>query len=915
MDRVLGDIGQALAAQRTYVFEVVDAVFIRNTHEWCAAGVKPMKPHLQYVPYSVGAVFWERFTEAGSIHIENVDDLLQTSELRQILEEQDIKALIAAPFWQNGEMFGFVGLDYTHGPHSFSPEFDNLIRGFAAQVGMLRALARTTRDLVRHEADLARARAQLGASVAALPELLVETDRDGIIVGFQQSTPLTFAASPQEVIGHPPEAVLPNHLANICRKAMREVDLFGWSQSHGYSLDTPLGPKWFTLYATRRVLGSDTIAQKSPGYLFVVRDVTHAQRQDQRIRQLVRVAELSTNLIMLTKKDRHIHWLNPAAVERTGYSLQDAEGLRPSEILHLDKSEPDIVEELCQTLDNGYPIHRELRAQTIDGTEYWLDLNVQPLHDADSVVEGYMVIGVDTTSHKQAEARLLQDRSMAMRASHEGIAIIRPNGRLAYANPALRRFLGIDQGARLAALMWTDITPPSLTERMTAILPVLMSEGVWEGEFSRRTSDDTARHFHLSLSVENDGSTLALIRDITRRHRAEQDRAQLHEQLQKAQARELGAQLAAGLAHDFANVLATISGSVDQLAPQVKPKALPVIDRIRNATQQARELARSLTRLETARPEATSQALAPILRQAVDLLTPGLEAPVQLVLDMPDDALTVHGDRMELMQLVLNLALNARDACRASLERDPDQAGTIHLHAAPCPENDLPPHVDLGRLLPDIPYALIELRDCGDGIPDELRHSLFAPYVSSKGDAGAGLGLAVVANIVQTRGAALRLVPNAPKGTCVQVFWPCAPIKGLDHQSTQTPLAGTNVLLVDNDDLLLQDLAAMLVQAGAEVASCVDPADALEAVTLAPNDWDIVLTDFDMDGMSGNDLAEAMHTQREDLPIILMTGNNELHFATKSVQTEFAATLRKPICHTVLISVLLAAKLRSQHHI
>ena len=202
--------------------------------------------------------------------------------------------------------------------------------------------------------------------------------------------------------------------------------------------------------------------------------------------------------------------------------------------------------------------------------------------------------------------------------------------------------------------------------------------------------------------------------------------------MQKAQARELGAQLAAGLAHDFANVLATISGSVDQLAPQVKPKALPVIDRIRNATQQARELARSLTRLETARPEATSQALAPILRQAVDLLTPGLEAPVQLVLDMPDDALTVHGDRMELMQLVLNLALNARDACRASLERDPDQAGTIHLHAAPCPENDLPPHVDLGRLLPDIPYALIELRDCGDGIPDELRHSLFAPLCQFK---------------------------------------------------------------------------------------------------------------------------------------------------------------------------------------
>ena len=208
-----------------------------------------MKPHLQHVPYSVGYVYLERFVEFGSIHIENVDNLLQTSDLRQVLEDQNIRALIAAPFWQNGEMFGFVGLDYTDGPRRFSSEEDNLMRGFAAQTGMLRALERTSRESLRLEADLARARTQLGATVAALPELLVETDSDGIIVGFQQSTPLTFAASPQEVIGQSPEAVLPDHLARICRKAMREVDLFGWSQSHNYSVDTPAGSEM--VYALR----------------------------------------------------------------------------------------------------------------------------------------------------------------------------------------------------------------------------------------------------------------------------------------------------------------------------------------------------------------------------------------------------------------------------------------------------------------------------------------------------------------------------------------------------------------------------------------------------------------------------------------------------------------------------------------
>lgn len=915
LDTVLGDIGQAMGAQRAYVFEIVDSVFIRNTHEWCDSDIAPMKPHLQHVPYSVGSVFWERFSEVGSIHIEDVGDLLQTSELRQILEEQDIAALIAAPYWRNGEMIGFVGLDYTKGPRAFSIEEDNLMRGFAAQVGMLRALERTTRDALRHEADLSRARTQLGATIAALPELLVETDRNGIIVGFRQSAPLTFAATPQEVIGQAPEAVLPDHLARICRKAMREVDLFGWSQSHDYTVESPVGLKWFTLYATARSRDAEHHAAGSHGYLFVVRDVTHAQRQDQRVRHLVRSVEVSTNMVMLTDADRRIRWLNPAAAERTGYSAQDAEGLRPSEVLRLAETEPDIVADLCHTLNNGHAIHQELQALSRDGTTYWLDLNVQPLHAPNGSVDGYTVIGIDTTSHKLAEARLLQDRSLAMRASHEGIAIIRPNGRLSYANPALRRFLDIDPDAKLAALMWTDITPPGLAEDMTDILPVLLSDGVWEGEFTRKGQDGTPRQFSMCLSVEADGSTLALIRDITRRHHAELDRARLQEQLQKAQARELGAQLAAGLAHDFANVLATIAGSVDQLVPQTAPAGLPVIDRIRGATQQARDLARGLTRLETARPEATSLPLAAVLRQAVDLFTPGLEAPIHLAVAPLDDTLRVYGDRMELMQLVLNLALNARDACHESLQKDPDGDSTIHLRAVSCPDQSLPENVDLGRILPDMPYALIELRDCGDGIPAELRSSVFAPYVTSKGDAGAGLGLAVVANIVQTRGAALRLQPNSPKGTCVQVFWPCKPVSVLDQGTTPVPLNDTNILLVDNDDLVLQELAEMLVRAGAEVASCVDPADALEAITQSPRDWDMVLTDFDMDGMSGSTLAEAMHREREDLPIILMTGNNELHFAKDSVQTEFAATLRKPICQTVLISILLAAKLRSQRHI
>ena len=273
INAALGQVGQAMAAGRAYVFEVVDTVYIRNTHEWCAPGVSPMQQDLQHVPYAVGDLFWERFRDYGSLQIGDITDLMNMSEMRQFLQEQDITALICAPFWRNGEMIGFIGLDYTQGPRAFRAEEDNLMRGLAAQIGLLRALTVATRDGLRLENDLARTRARLSATVAALPELLVEADLDGVITGFHQSSPLTFAVRPQEVIGQMPEAVLPPHMAAICRKAMREVDLFGWSQSHTYSVQTPSGRKWYTLYASPRG-PTGRSGHQTAGYLFVVRDAT-----------------------------------------------------------------------------------------------------------------------------------------------------------------------------------------------------------------------------------------------------------------------------------------------------------------------------------------------------------------------------------------------------------------------------------------------------------------------------------------------------------------------------------------------------------------------------------------------------------------------------------------------------------------
>ena len=111
--KALASIGAAMGADRAYVFEIVDTIFICNTHEWCAPEIVSMKDALQRVPYTTGALFWDRFRSLGSIQLADVSALMPNSELRQIPKEQDSTALLAAPFWRNGDIAGFVGLDYT----------------------------------------------------------------------------------------------------------------------------------------------------------------------------------------------------------------------------------------------------------------------------------------------------------------------------------------------------------------------------------------------------------------------------------------------------------------------------------------------------------------------------------------------------------------------------------------------------------------------------------------------------------------------------------------------------------------------------------------------------------------------------------------------------------------------------------
>ncbi|TVP71789.1 MAG: PAS domain-containing protein [Rhodobacteraceae bacterium] len=909
VEKALALVGAAFDADRAYIFQTRDHVFIDNTHEWCAAGIASFKGDLQKVPYSVGELMWAAFKSHGVLLLPDITMVPMGTEIRQALTMQGINALIAVPIYQDAAITGFLGLDFCAGPRRFSSVDQQALLGLAATLSLALQAEFQTRKSGRLDAELRAVNERLRAMLRVAPEILLEFDADGVIVAFHHNAPLGPELNPTEIIGRPPEAVFPAQAASIIRLALQQAKTAGSSEALRYALLTDGQDKRFSVHAMmRKARGPGGAA----GYLVILRDVTQSHLQDQHIRQLVRVADLSTNLIFLMDAGHRITWMNPASVNHSGIPLDEAMGKLPSEVLRLADSDPEAARIITAALDRGEDVEQEVRACSRAGQPYWVRLTIKKLCDSSNEIEAFMVVGVNVTRAKLAEARALQERAYTMDALLEGIALVQPEGRFIYINSVLRGFLKLPAEVPAQALSWHDITPPQFNALLTLLLPELYAQGSWQGEMDLREESDTGRCFDMSIAVQEDGNFLFIARDVTARKNAMREQTLLREQLQIAQSRQLVTQLAGGLAHDVANTLAVIAQVLETVKlAQDAPGAL-ALGRIEAAVAQAQTLVRNLSQLgrRSARPSLID--LRPLVRQAAELLRPGLRSGAQLTLDLPEDPVEIRGDVTGVMQVLLNLLLNARDALRITR----DQTGQITARARPCLVLDTAPAITLGHLIPGQSYAVLEISDSGEGMTPERVASIFKPYFSTKGDDGMGLGLSIVADIVATALGAIEVQSHPDRGTTLRIYWPCPHSQPANHAfapPTLPALHGRTILLVDDDDDELLHMAQALSAAGAEVASCITPEDALDALSAEPDGWELVVTDMDMGLMSGIELGRKLRKVRANLPIVLVTGGDIGHSMTSDHGKEFAFVLRKPVSETALVAVCLDCLLRRAH--
>jgi two-component system, cell cycle sensor histidine kinase and response regulator CckA len=371
------------------------------------------------------------------------------------------------------------------------------------------------------------------------------------------------------------------------------------------------------------------------------------------------------------------------------------------------------------------------------------------------------------------------------------------------------------------------------------------------------------------------------------------ERRRLEQQFLHAQKMEAVGRLAGGLAHDFNNVLTAILGAVELGLLDVPPTSGPLreeLEIIRDAAMRAKDLIRRL--LAFSERQVLQPAVVDLNRLVTDigkLLRRLIGEDVELVLARAPDLGAVRVDAGQIEQVLVNLAVNARDAMPAG-GRLTIATANVELaggDASPAPA------------LPPGPYVRLEVTDTGTGMVAETRAHLFEPFFTTKPPGkGTGLGLATVYGIVHQSGGSV-VVDSAPgRGATFHVYLPRvaeAPEVAASARAVVAPARGSETVLVAEDEQLVRLLVRkILQQAGYTVLVATGGAEALQLATQHAGPIDLLLTDVVMPEMSGRELMRQLAERRPATRVLYMSGYSDDAVAQHGVLDPGTALIQKP---------------------
>src|SRR5208282_5681820 len=446
------------------------------------------------------------------------------------------------------------------------------------------------------------------------------------------------------------------------------------------------------------------------------------------------------------------------------------------------------------------------------------------------------------------------------------------------------------------------LIPSDRPDEVPEILRKISAGERIEHHESVRVAKD-GRHLNVALSVsplrdaagEIVGAS-AIARDITAEKRAEA-------MLRQSQKMEAIGRLAGGVAHDFNNVLGIINSCAEFLRDRILPSAEPslYVENIGKAIERGRSLTKQL--LAFSRTSAVQPRILDLnerLREISKLLRPLLGDDVEIIIAPRTNSAVVEADPGQLDQVVVNLAVNARDAM--------PRGGKFILETSAVRFDET--FSEQEQAVPAGKYIVLAVSDTGTGMDEATGSRIFEPFFTTKeAGKGTGLGLATVYGIVKQSSGHILVYSELGHGTTSKIYLPSAEHKiGLgakpEAEEVSPRRQATTILLVEDDEIMRSLTRKLLQEHGYTVVEADDGKTALEWLQSHPAPIDLLLTDVVMRRISGPDLAERLSASHPTLKVIYMSGYTGELMANRAVLKPGVTLLEKPFSRTALLDTI-----------
>jgi two-component system, cell cycle sensor histidine kinase and response regulator CckA len=631
--------------------------------------------------------------------------------------------------------------------------------------------------------------------------------------------------------------------------------------------------------------------------LSVTHDITDRKRAEAELSQLASIVESSDDAIVGKTLDGKIVSWNAGAEKIYGYAANEVLG-QPVSIL-VPGEQQDEVPQILERLRRDERIHHyETVRVRKDGQRINVSVTISPVKDAEGTIIGASAIARDITERKRVEEKLQESEAQFRSLVHDapyGIYRVTLDGRLLQVNPALMKMLGYESEEELMRCnMERDIyRHPEFRQRLVS--------DYWQKQDFREVEAEWRRKDGKIIVVRMTGHPVlakdhslayfeVFVEDIT-------ERRTLERQLLQSQKMEAIGRLAGGIAHDFNNLLGVILGHSEILDQQIGGN-----DGLRKsveATRHAAERAAALTMqlLAFSRKQVIEPAVIDLNASVMEIekmLHRVIGEDIELAIRLQPDLGRVKADPGQLSQVLMNLAVNSRDAMpsggklvieTANVELD-DTYGRQHLGAKPGP------------------HVMLAISDTGTGMDSETLSHIFEPFFTTKETGkGTGLGLSMVYGIIKQSNGYIMAYSEPGRGTTFKIYFPrseesVSPV----HKPEEKIPRGTETVMVVEDEAALRELTCVLLEdAGYTVLESSGAEEAIETAKDLQRNIDLLLTDIVMPRLDGRELANQMVSLRPNLKVLFMSGYTDDVIVHRGVLTQGTILVQKPFTKRTLL--------------